>query len=92
MLQVYLFAQFFMRGQLVYRYAKVLRHLFYHGIAFGVDGCVVERVPAVADAQESGALLESLVTHARHFHQFATAAEGSVFGTVVHDVLCQSRA
>ena len=44
-------------------------HALHHGVALGVDGAGVQRVGAVADAQEAGGLLEGLGAEPRHLAQ-----------------------
>ncbi len=54
--------------------AQRRRHLFHHGVGFGVHGGHVERVVAAADAQEAGGLLEGLGPEARHRQQLRRAS------------------
>ena len=64
-------------------------HLLHKWIVLGMDCCVVERIIAVGDAQESSTLLECLWSEFRHVEQLSTRAEIAVCGTVVYDVLRQ---
>ncbi len=60
--------------------------LFHHWIGLGVNGGHVERIVAIADAQESGCLLKSLRPDAGHLFQLDARAEASVLIAESHDV------
>ena len=51
-----------------------------------MDGGHVQRIFAIANAQESGRLLERLGADARHILQLSARAEASVFIAILHDV------
>ena len=65
--------------------------LFHHGlrraIGFRVYRSRVQRILAACDAQETGALIESLFSELRHLHQLLTVGEFAVFFSVFDDIL-----
>ena len=56
--------------QLVDGTCGILRHLFDQGVAFGVDGALIEGVLGIANAQEAGALLEGFGAQTGHAVEF----------------------
>jgi hypothetical protein len=56
-----------------------------------VDAGGIERIVAIADAQEAGALLERLGAKPRHLQSAFARAERAVGVSVHHDVLRQPR-
>ena len=52
--------------------AQVPGHLLHDAVAFGMDGCVIQWVLGIGDAQEAGTLFEGLGAHAGHLQQVAT--------------------
>ncbi len=57
-----------------------------------MHGGIVKRVLSVLDAQEAGALLESLRAEFRHLAQLRAGSETADRCTIVHDVRGQCRA
>src|SRR3546814_10701664 len=55
-----------------------------HRVGLGVHRRSIQRLVAVGDAQEAGALLEGLLAKPRHFQQVAAAPDRAV-GVAVHD-------
>ena len=90
-LNVYLASDFLVLDQVFYRTFHVLGNVFHYRITFRMNGRIVERVLGIGDTKETGTLFECLSTHARYFHQFLAGSEGTVFGTIVHDVLGEGR-
>jgi hypothetical protein len=61
-------------------------------VGLGVNGGGVERLGAVADAQEAGALLEGLGAEARHLQQRFARGEGALRVAMRHDGRGERRA
>ena len=76
------------RGAVAHQRAQVAAaggdDLLGDAIGFGVHGRGVERLVAVGDAQEAGALLEGALAQPRHLEQFLAAGEGAV-GVAMRD-------
>src|ERR1700728_4004970 len=72
---IYLLEQSRVLDQLPDGHTQRLRDLFHNLIRLGVDGSHVERIVAVANAQESGGLLKRLRPNARHFFELSAATE-----------------
>ena len=68
---------------------RALEQLAGDGVALRVDGGGVERLVAVADAQEAGGLLEGLGAEAGHLLERGAVGEGAVLVAVRHDLLGQ---
>ncbi|MCW0448515.1 hypothetical protein NB706_001349 [Xanthomonas sacchari] len=62
-----------------------------HRIGFRVHRRSVQRLLAIGDAQEAGALFERLVAQPRHLEQVLAALERAVVVAVAHDVLGHAR-
>ena len=88
---IYLFAFLVVSKKVFYLTAAILGHLLNQGVAFWMNGAVVQRFCASLHTQEAGTLLEGLCTHTGHLEQFATGTESSVLLAVINNVLCQCR-
>ncbi len=75
-LQVHLGASGGILEQLLHGRAGVSRNAVYELIALGVHCAGVERMAAVADAQEAGGLFEGLGAETGHLAQFLAGLEG----------------
>ncbi len=62
-----------------------------HRIGLRVHGRGIQRLVAIGDAQEAGALFEGLVAQARHLEQVAAAPERAVLVAMADDVLGHRR-
>ena len=68
------------------------QHPLHHRVGFRVHAGHVQRVVAIAYAQETGSLLEGLGPQARHFTQLLAIAERAVGVAPAHDARGHSRA
>ena len=68
------------------------QQLLHHRVGLGVHAGHVQRVVAVADAQEARRLLEGLGAQARHVEQLPAAAEGAMRIAPAHDARRHRRA
>ena len=71
---------------------QIARHLLDDGITLGMHCGIVERIVTTSNAQEACRLLEGLRTHAWHIHQLSSIMEGTMLGTIIHNILSQQRA
>ena len=90
-LDVNLVSDFLVLDQVFHRTFHVFGDEFHHGITFGVYGRVIQWVFRSRDAKEAGTLFKCFGTHTGNFHQFLAGGEGSVFRTIIHDVLGEGR-
>ena len=78
--------EFLVTNKVFHFHTQFLGHLLHDVVALGVDGTLVQRIVAIMDAQEAGALLKGLVAEARHLMELLAALEAAVFLTVSDDV------
>ena len=64
----------------------IRRHAVHEGVALGVHGTGVERMPSIADAKEAGSLLEGFWPEAWNLPEVLPRLEGAVFVAELNEI------
>ena len=72
--------------QLGDRAADIRRHAVDEGVALGVHGTGVERMPPVADAEEASSLFEGLGAETWNLQEILTGLEGAILVAELHEI------
>ena len=70
---------------------QFVRHFFYDGISFRVDGRIVEWILCMGNTKEPGGLFERFGSHAGYFEQVGSSGEVSVLFAIIDYVLSELR-